>query len=400
MPSPHHTLIVSDTHLSRVCPDGVQGTDYRKRAALFDDELAHLIDRAIVRSRNATLEIALNGDLFDFDAPPVPTSSRAALPDARTHEESGAVLEITGILRDHPAIVRALGRALHSGNRVVFVSGNHDAQLVFQGVRDAVSEILSASANLYGGYRDSVVFRSLFHRTPDGVHIEHGHAYDPFCVLDVPLPYVDGHTTRLENTIGSVVSYHAPAALPDLCPYDADPFGLRPKELVKSVLSRVTTGDIDAARCADATTKLVHELSRVEAARSDHGMQMFCEIVADESGVHRDEVAQHVSMFAQKAGVDHLANDETWANHSADLDRRAREVMRKIASIYECRGVVFGHTHVPWADESGGVFYANAGSWVPAGCDRTATGTYAWVESDVNGIRCSVRQYDNGMEPL
>lgn len=67
-----YTLIVSDVHLSTLARGPGESMPYRRRENLPDAQLARIFDRAVLQAAadRAELEIILNGDLFDLDAPP------------------------------------------------------------------------------------------------------------------------------------------------------------------------------------------------------------------------------------------------------------------------------------------------------------------------------------------
>jgi len=371
-----NTLILSDAHLSTILPDTEPGMNHRKEAAIFDEEMASLIDRAVIRSRRVPLSIVFNGDLFDFDAPPGCFSE--FLPDTISHEQSGAVQTLQAILEDHPIFLKALGRALCNGHSVVFVAGNHDAQLAFPEVRGLLRLYLTLEASLYkANCTPQIFFRSLFHQTSDGLHIEHGHSYDPFCALSVPLPFARDGQSHLEETVGSVASYYGPAVLRDVDPYKSNPMDVRSHDLATAVWQRIAAGDISAPWLMASATRFIHRLAMVDAVADARGTVPFCEHVAGEVGRHVADITRHVAMFAPKAVATRALEANIRSNYGTDVDDRLRAAMREICAIYNCRGVVFGHTHVPWIGGHGSAQMANSGAW-----SHTQAGSYVWAESD------------------
>src|SRR5690242_2948283 len=109
---------------------------YRQRAFSPQGAVAEMLEAMRSRTGDDDLEVVLNGDIFDFDAPRVIDN------ESRFHDlprdADHAVPAIKAILGDHPAFVDALGKILHSGGTVVFVSGNHDVQLTLPEVRAVI----------------------------------------------------------------------------------------------------------------------------------------------------------------------------------------------------------------------------------------------------------------------
>lgn len=131
-----HAIVVSDLHLN---------TEPREETwAALDALLA----------RHPRAELILNGDVFELSA--FPASEPAELAFER-------------ILGCHPRVGTALCEHLARGAEVTFVVGNHDAALT--GISDAVYRAFRH------GDRGARVAPWFVRR--NGVHVEHGHVYDP-----------------------------------------------------------------------------------------------------------------------------------------------------------------------------------------------------------------------------
>jgi predicted phosphodiesterase len=102
-------------------------------------------------------EIVLNGDLFTLscDRP------------TRDPAESAA-----SILRGQPTLRSALSRHLGSGSPITILAGNHDSGVQLPGVHPALLDVLERGADAPLRIEPWFVRRN-------GVHIEHGHVYDP-----------------------------------------------------------------------------------------------------------------------------------------------------------------------------------------------------------------------------
>lgn len=223
--SPRHLVAISDIHLSELEPTTGLWMRYRQKPYAPSVEIAAMLDELIERVRGDDLTVVLNGDVFDFDAPRVRDGASVAHDLPRDARES--VDAVRAILRDHPELVRGLGRVLAEGHKLVFVSGNHDAQLTLPDVREAIRTALLASAREIarggqsgvaagdgGAELDTVSlrpagdieFRAWFYLSEEGVLFEHGHQYDTFCSFRYPMAPFGKEPGVIQPTLGSLVS--------------------------------------------------------------------------------------------------------------------------------------------------------------------------------------------------
>jgi UDP-2,3-diacylglucosamine pyrophosphatase LpxH len=135
------TLVLGDLHLTRF-----------STAEVTRDLCAFL-------ARHAGERVIVAGDFFDLVTDD---------PRRERRETVKAVLDKT------PALRAALGTFLDRGGSLTLLGGNHDAELGRSDVRDALVEALAPSAE----GRARLVASSWFLRH-GGVHLEHGHFYDP-----------------------------------------------------------------------------------------------------------------------------------------------------------------------------------------------------------------------------
>lgn len=342
---------------------------YRQRDFLFDNDLAALLDSAVQWSHGASLEVIFNGDMFDFDAPDVRAMAPGTLPNSVSHTESGAASLIGAILDDHAAVVQAIGRCLAAGCNVVFVPGNHDAQLAFPAVRRVIAKRLTDAAVSAGSLEPSstinarIRFASWFYRTLDGFHIEHGHQYDPVCTLESMLPVSMNGMAHLEETIGSVASYHVPAILGCVNPYAIDPFDVRPKDMLASAIECGRGRPVPAQWYAIATVRFIRQMATVGPVKPQ--TERLQAVAQTETGANALALAQHAALFSTKKSMDHFASTDGWKGYGVDTDRRLRSAAVQISRIHAPQGVVMGHTHKPYSVWMNGKFFGNTGSWTP-----------------------------------
>jgi predicted phosphodiesterase len=130
-------LVLGDIHLH-------DGSD---RAA--SDDFAALVERTL---EEGPFRLVLSGDVYDLAvAGSAPLRERLEAIDAW-----------------HPRFHEALCRVCRAGGDVVFVPGNHDAEMVEpEGRAFFESRVPGARVSTW------------FHREPGVAHVEHGHQYDP-----------------------------------------------------------------------------------------------------------------------------------------------------------------------------------------------------------------------------
>ncbi|MBN2498416.1 MAG: metallophosphoesterase [Deltaproteobacteria bacterium] len=139
------TLVVSDLHLHA-------GADPSVAA-----DFARLLD-----SQRACL-LVLNGDVFDLDR--VAGERGAGVGSLRAASRAGCILD------RFPEILACLRRWAARGGRVVWLPGNHDAELCQPAVRREILDRLGPHATQLRFEDEAYAER--------GIHIEHGHQHDP-----------------------------------------------------------------------------------------------------------------------------------------------------------------------------------------------------------------------------
>ncbi|AUX20307.1 hypothetical protein SOCEGT47_007750 [Sorangium cellulosum] len=437
----HHTVAISDIHLCELEPTAGLWMRYRQAPYSPDRELAAMLDalRGDVRrgaggAGRDELTLVLNGDIFDLDAPRVINNESVVHDLPRTAEH--AVPAIEAILSDHPVFVEALGRVVADGHTVVFVAGNHDIQLTLPEVRAAVQRRVVDAAAREVAARDGappaagaaelrralaarVVFRAWFHRTRDGVILEHGNQYDSYCSYRYPMAPFGRNPGEIQPTMGSLVSRLLVSRMGYFNPHVDSSFMLSglgylahwARYYLFSGRSLVLAFAVGAAR---TMIELVRRREPGRRARRRAGLVA----AARETGAPLAAVAKHARLFARPAEdcLGRVAR-ELW------LDRCGLALVGLLAALaclcwvpeglapaallaptlliaYECavpkptldavwqgvnraarlvarahgaKAVIFGHTHNPEGSWEGGVFFGNTGSWSAAFEDIACT---------------------------
>jgi len=143
------TIVLGDLHLVRGTPDKV-----------VDDLLDVVADHPGTR-------LVFAGDLFDLSADHPGVEKARALSDAMAQQ---------------PRVRRALAEHVEQGGQLWTVGGNHDAA-----IGDPMHvNVLRSSLGLSGSVAERVRSTPWFFRE-GGLHIEHGHLYDPDNATTHPL---------------------------------------------------------------------------------------------------------------------------------------------------------------------------------------------------------------------
>ncbi|MFT3771375.1 MAG: hypothetical protein QM820_38670 [Minicystis sp.] len=439
-----HTVVLSDVHLCEAERESGLWMRYRQPTCSPAPEIAAMLAALRRRVRGDRLTLILNGDVFDFDAPRVVGGVSVFHDQPRDARHATAAL--ASILDDHPAFVRALGEVLADGYTVVFVSGNHDVQLTLPEVRALLADRLAdaglaalggeASAEARAAIRGRVVFRAWFHRTDDGVVVEHGHQYDAYCAHRHPAVPFGRDERTIQPTLGSLVARHLASRMGYFNPhvdgsYELSALGyLAHWARYYALTRRSLIGAWLTGALRTVTGLLRSRLPGTRARRRENVIR-----AAAETGAPLLAVARHARLFARPVEDRlHLALRVLWLDRVAlaalavlaallallgakgvlavalaapvllvgyeaaapkePLDavwKQVQRAARRVAAIHRARAVVFGHTHRAEGTWERGVFYGNSGSWSAAFRDPECTQPldparpFIWLRSDATG---------------
>jgi UDP-2,3-diacylglucosamine pyrophosphatase LpxH len=188
---PRDLVVVSDLHLGRGY-DPSQKRWHRLEAFLYDEDFLAFC-RWLCRSQQGRVEplaLVLNGDVFDFlrvDPAPDRPPER---PFAPPLTPASAAALARDILAGHRAFVDGLAEVLAAGHEVVFLPGNHDLEVQWDPVQDAIRRALGerlADRGAPAGALSRLSFSPWFLWEPGRIWIEHGCQYDPENAFRFPL---------------------------------------------------------------------------------------------------------------------------------------------------------------------------------------------------------------------
>ena len=187
--------IVSDLHLS----EGLSG-DGRRFSRLesffFDDEFANFLGEvgreSALRDRSARL--ILNGDVFDFlAAKRLPEDGELEGSETISEAERKYGLSTTAtksawkmrwIVRGHRVFFSAILDFMEAGHHVTLIRGNHDVELFWPEVQEALYEEIATLAETapsrwkVSRVREQFDIQHWFYLEKKRIFVEHGHQYD------------------------------------------------------------------------------------------------------------------------------------------------------------------------------------------------------------------------------
>lgn len=373
-------LVLGDLHLGPIAPAGAENA------------LVALLDRHPDR------ELVCLGDLFDLSALP-------ATPDPHS--------AVTRRLAAVPNLARALRQHLLGGSPVTLVAGNHDAELALPGMREALLEAMDLDATFPLRVEPWWLQR-------DGLHLEHGHIWDPDNAPIHPLaPTVYVHeplgialTRQVLAPTGAFMFAHAHQTTPLAGLKRAlSELGPRAPELIfryflagASIFWEAScngpariqrTGDRALetyAKRQAVSTELLEQLTnlrprpRQASARAVFARlyldRALATLVATSSLTVGLASAQASLLVLAATGALYLAMSKGDRAHqySASFVERIRSAAQTIGPIVKAKVVVFGHTHVPEAVAG----YVNTGAFGFPGIDGRP---YLLVETDGSLVR-------------
>jgi len=389
---------------------------YLHREFFPDDDFRNFVDRLLHGlGPGDELDLVFGGDLFEFEGPRV--VDREIQFDDRPRTEDNALETLDRIVADHPTFFRAIGAVVDAGHRVVFVVGNHDAQLGFPRVEQRLRQHVARFVTKVPVERLAarVRVRPWFFQTADGVHVEHGHQYDTWCAFRDPLRPLGPQGREIHPTVGSEAFRHLISRMGFFNAYDERTFMLSgPRYLAHwarhylfSKHSLAATWAVGALRVfgtmlaarpprelaavirreAAAARARFAERHTLEWARLERHAALFAQPADDQPhrvvrelrldrlalgalavagllvSAVKPKLGLAVSASAVLLGMVHELVGPTVGFDAEYV--RVDQVARKIAAIYRARAVIFGHTHIPGCEIEDGVLFANTGAWAP-----------------------------------
>ena len=213
----HDIYVVSDLHIGRG-KNRRTGRYFELEAFFYDEDFLRFCEYLCkdAQERDTPFKLIFNGDTFDLlRLDPVPEEiggKKSAFNPVMTPQR--AALEIESILEGHPVFLEALVKVLTAGYEIVMLPGNHDIEVQWAPVQNAMREMLSehpglADATVRQAALARLTFAPWFYFEEGRVWIEHGCQYDPENAFRYPLRegLVEAgdalHEAELDNPLGN-----------------------------------------------------------------------------------------------------------------------------------------------------------------------------------------------------
>ncbi len=186
-------LVFSDVHLGSDLNDGGPSVP---RSAAIDRDLAALLEHyRRTPPHGDRWRLVIAGDFVDFVGMSIDPRDGDELETELTDAErafglGGAHdhvrLKLRRAVARHPDVFDQLAAFVCEGNAITFVSGNHDLEMHWDGVKADIHALLARGQTSIEEVAARVDFEPWFFHREGLVYIEHGHQFDPFCAT----PYV------------------------------------------------------------------------------------------------------------------------------------------------------------------------------------------------------------------
>ena len=443
----YQSIVVSDLHLSdaeHLDPGRPLWKLYKRRELFFDAEFVNCI-RHIEDSYSGPTELILNGDIFDFDnilqLPESPEGEINWLAHLRGlgTEEWMSSFKAGCIIRDHPEFFSELGEFLNRGNRIVFITGNHDLEICWPSVRDQIY----AAMNLEEGSKEwnELVFCDWFYVSEGDTYVSHGHQYDGFCVVRDPIyPFIQiGGKPQVRMPFGEMAERYILNGMGYFNPHATSNFIMGLGEYVRFFFKymlrtqpfliwswfwgamvslfltfnhfirppmkdplKIEERTAEVARASQVSPDVVRKLKAVSVASAcSNPIRIIRELWLDRALLFLGmlylgfqfmatiNLVWRVSPLVALIPILLLSPLFFVYSFSVNSGVFTKPLLneRRAALISEITGtkrVVFGHSHIPEARQVGGVTYYNSGFWSPAYAEpecinRIGQPTFVWI---------------------
>jgi UDP-2,3-diacylglucosamine pyrophosphatase LpxH len=449
-----HTAIISDLHLTEAEPINPQFPLWKKfktKEFFYDTTFAYFLKHIEEKAKGETVELILNGDIFDFD-------SVMALPSYPLFEinwiekhrglkarSERAKFKMSVILNDHLEFVEALRDFILRGHRVVFIIGNHDVELHFPEVQEEIRYFM----NLPEDKRSLVRFCEWFYISNQDTLIEHGNQYDPYCICEDPVnPFVRGYNyISIKLPFGNLACRYIMNGMGFFNPHVDSNYIMTLPQYIQffiKYVARAQPGLVLTWFWGSVATLIHSYVDRLKAPmRNALKIEDRVSEIAEKSNAEPRMVREMKEMFvAPAASNPFLLAQELWLDRAfmifitffiifelmvfvraiyhvsffwafiplflllpfflfysksvvslvSSFKEPDDRILAMTSAITKVKRIVYGHTHKARHEIMGSVEHLNTGCWSPAFLDVECTKsldkkTYVWISSENEGPR-------------
>lgn len=449
----NYTAVISDLHLCEAELEPRRHPYWKKFKTdefFFDEDFKQFVEfiskKGQARDSKASVELILNGDIFDFDSvTSSPTDSLFRVsPIERWRglfpQTEKSVYKIQRIIEDHPIFFDSLSKFVSQGHRVVFVIGNHDAEVHYEEVQN---EILNRIVKTHAE-KSLVRFVEWFYISNSDTLIEHGNQYDPYCLFEDPInPFVQRYNyISMKLPFGNLACRYIMNGMGFFNPHAEANYIMTLKEycvffvkyLVRvqpllvwtwlwGAIATLAHASVDRfahsiknplliedrleeiAQKANASPRIVRQLKELFAAPAsnnpillarelwlDRAFIAFAIVLLVFSVLLMFKVLYGVSLFwaliplvlVLPLFVIYSKSVRSLASEYKEPDDRILQMESEITGV---RRVIYGHTHQVRHEFRGPIEHLNSGTWSPAFKDVACTipleqRTFIWISTE------------------
>ena len=356
--------------------------------------------------------------------------------DEREHglrrREDAAGIKLDAVVDRHPDFFRALARFLAVGNAVEVISGNHDTEFYWSEIQERLRDRVArtwtsmAASSRPGAateleVRAAIRFHRWFYYEPGVVWIEHGHQYDECCSFEYNLNPVDARGEAIIPNVDTAGMRYVTNQIPEATPHGTEEWSFggylqfaaglgwrgawrlgrgyflfaltlirqwRKARISRSrrrrralhrdqlrALSQTSPLDYDTLSELDAMQRppVITNLRRLmQILMLDKTLVSLAAVFVVLVGLLALPLLWALLLAGAAVAGNHLAHQWLSRGRVIDADVPLQIVPSRILEHVDARYVIFGHTHIPIAqqldsDEQGERWYFNTGTWVPSG---------------------------------
>jgi|SRR5579871_392276 len=365
------TLVVSDLHLG----------DRGSLEDFYQDEAFAAFTAFYGKAGNA--QLILNGDFIDY----LQVQPLGALTVPAAVEKTRVVLERHGV------VLKALADFTSAGNRLTVVEGNHDIELLFPKVRDAIRGALKEAG---GDLEWFELTRSVVAEYPY-FHIEHGHQADRLNRFDYGALLSNERTEALNLPWGSRFVHRVFNSIEPDYPFIDK---IRPESAAALILYLVDRPLFRTLFVPFMGLKVEDWMGQLRLARSvapdAYGKGSDCDGVWNAFAAQWSELWDFLERLERygsqpSSGGAKGISDEAVSEIILSLNEAAKRPInsrtaydavaaRKLAEQTGVQLIVYGHTHHAGRIDFGkGQSYINSGTWTALLNLPAKRETQAWL---------------------
>ena len=313
-------IVLSDLHLG----GGASINNRRNPLESFnyDKELVEFLEyHSSSEFLNRDVELILNGDVFDFLAVPF-----VKFFDDEFWSERASLDKLKIVLEAHPEVIEAFSKFCEcKKKKIVYVVGNHDAEMVF----DSLQEYLLSKLTEKAREKFLIILEQNGEYKPvEGIIIQHGHEYDIS-------NHIDFKNAFIEDELGEKYflppwgSYYVTRVLNKFKEEKVEIDAVRP--IKKFLINGLIYDTLFALRFFSATIYYFLMVRFIYFFKQSKNLKKILKHLSDEIFVFKD-----------------------YETITEDLLRASDDV----------KALIMGHTHIPvYRTFTDGSVFVNTGTW-------------------------------------